>query len=188
MALTIEQIKSLKAGDKVVITESPGRGHHGNGEVGKVLTVSKVKWSSHIFCEEFFKGRGAIESLYVDLVEEKKMFTKNDLKSWMRVKTRGGIVYIVDVERGLLLRRNSFERFKEYNNDLTSFGRYGIKEWDIVQIFAAPEACGLLLDPSELGEMLWERTEETGAQKQYKVLKKKMKELQEEMDKLQPLV
>ena len=190
MALTREQIRSLRAGDKLVIVEDPGEGFNGHQMVNKVITVADVGATPNggIYCKEFRGGWGTIDARHVNLVEEEKMFTKNDLKSWMRVKTRNGKMYIVVAERGILVRDGHNHLELKYSEDNLLRSGEGNSNYDIVAVYFPPTTHHNYLDPSEHGGILWECGEETGAQKQYEALQKKMKELQEEMDKLQPLV
>jgi hypothetical protein len=106
-----------------------------------------------------------------------KEFTKSDLKTGMFVKQRDGTYSIF--LKDMFSEIDDYMMLSSYEDNLKHNGR---PKWDIMFVYKA-EGQGPLSSYLE-GEYLtpiWERTEQTPAQKEMEVLQAKMDELQEQM-------
>jgi hypothetical protein len=110
-----------------------------------------------------------------------KEFTKSDLKTGMFVKQRDGD-YAVVLDKTL----STMRLYTELSNIASSLCHNYIKSSDIVAVYttASRDTLGCHLSGESL-TLIWERTEQTPAQKEMEVLQSKMDELQEQMDELQ---
>jgi hypothetical protein len=111
-----------------------------------------------------------------------KEFTKSDLKTGMFVKLRDEKFRIV-LGENLCGDERSWNRLSNYKFDLNS-ARY--KDSDIIAVYNTSEGCSLTtyLEGHFLTP-IWERTEQTEAQKEMEVLQEQAKALQEQITKLQ---
>ena len=83
-------IEDVKLGMKVKIIDSMVGCFLGLD--GQVLTVIRTG-RNYVYCEEFASWNGSIHVQHIEPVEEeKKMFTKSDLKDFMRVQYAYGRV------------------------------------------------------------------------------------------------
>ena len=117
-----------------------------------------------------------------DLILIKKgktmQFTKSDLKTGMFVKYRSGDYRVVI---GHVLSGTGCATLPQYSEDLKYRGDI-YPQLDIVAVYKATR--GTNIDEYLKGHCLtpiWERTEQTPAQKEMEVLQAKMDELQEQM-------
>lgn len=74
---------------------------------------------------EWFRG-----SYEFELVEEKKMFTKKDLKNGDVIVRRNGNAEIAIVDQGVFVTKGGFNRLSAVNDDLTT----DESSWDIVKV------------------------------------------------------
>jgi hypothetical protein len=107
-----------------------------------------------------------------------KEFTKSDLKTGMFVKHRAGDYKIV-TEQGVS-NVSCHVHYDAFSEDLLRLG--GSPESDIMSVYKTSKSRCLAahLDGVDLF-LIWERTEQTPAQKEMEVLQAKMDELQEQM-------
>ena len=112
-----------------------------------------------------------------------KEFTKSDLKTGMFVKQRGGEFKLVldDVISG----GNSWGALSNYDDDMLKKSRV-FAGLDIVAVYERIIG-GCLSDylGGQRLKIIWERTEQTEAQKEMEVLQEQAKALQEQITKLQ---
>ena len=117
-----------------------------------------------VYCEEFNGGEGTIHVCHIEPVEEeKKVFTKSDLKDFMRVQYRDGDVRIYacgslhdhDGEHGC-----SINRFDE--------GLKGCLVPDIVKVWNAPSHPHSLFNLNHNGAILFDREKEEASGKKQK--------------------
>jgi hypothetical protein len=108
-------------------------------------------------------------------------FTKSDLKTGMFVKQRDGTysIFINDT----LSEINTYMELGTYDNSLKHNRN---SRYDIVSVYQAGEQRGMstYLEGKDLTP-IWERTEQTEAQKEMEVLQQQAKALQEQITKLQ---
>ena len=111
-----------------------------------------------------------------------KEFTKSDLKTGMFVKQRDGAMKVV-LGNNLCGAESSWNRLSNYKFDLKS-ARY--KDSDIIAVYKTSEGSSLTsyLEGHFL-TLIWERTEQTEAQKEMEVLQEQVKAVQEQITKLQ---
>jgi hypothetical protein len=108
-----------------------------------------------------------------------KEFTKSDLKAGVHfVKDRDGVFYAVC--RNTFCGLNRFVRLSSFNDELVNVK--GNSELDIIEVYEidGDRSMSLYLQGLWL-KRIWERTEQTPAQKEMEVLQAKMDELQEQM-------
>lgn len=98
-----------------------------------------------------------------ELVEEEKMFTKDDLKSGYIVDTRNrGLFMVLETANGLKSFFRDFCEFghhetDQYNDDLTAIGN---DAWDITRIYGFNRYGHMVREISTKGrELLWQRDE-----------------------------
>ena len=112
--------------------------------------------------------------------KDMKEFTKSDLKTGMFVKLRNGDFSIV---LGDIISGEGWGELSNYNDDMLN------KVYDIFDIVAVYERIkdGALSDylEGQSLKIIWERTEQTEAQKEMEVLQEQAKALQEQITKLQ---
>jgi hypothetical protein len=104
-------------------------------------------------------------------------FTKSDLKTGMFVRQRDGD-YAVVLDKTL----STMRLYTELCNIESSLHHNSIKSCDIMAVYttASRDTLGCHLSGESL-TLIWERTEQTEAQKEMEVLQAKMDELQEQM-------
>lgn len=182
---------SFKIGDRVkVIDSGKNYGSYSNW-VDKYVTNPKLrrKWHKNHSPSEFdtycIKYIGEHENGYntiayiqneaneccymveihgLELVEEKKVFTKEDLKNGDVILRRNGEVEIVILETGTCVSTTGFMRVSAINEDLThGVGDWDDNEWDIVAV-RRPKSdyqCSFDAFESELGELVYDRERDT---------------------------
>lgn len=94
------------------------------------------------------------------LVEDKKVFTKKDLKNGDVVKKRNGNVEIIVLPLGTMVTKsNGFNTLAEMNDDLTDID--GDEAYDIVPVRrpSATHECTFGAFEYNLGKLIWEREE-----------------------------
>ncbi len=110
-----------------------------------------------------------------------KEFTKSDLKTGMFVKQRDGD-YAIVLDKTL----STMRLYTELSNIDSSLCHNHIKSSDIMAVYttASRDTLGCHLSGESL-TLIWERTEQTEAQKEMEVLQEQAKALQEQITKLQ---
>jgi hypothetical protein len=113
----------------------------------------------------------------MQLLGKTMQFTKSDLKTGMFVRNRGGDYKVVIGE--VLSGLDACTTLGNFSDSLISNDCEG---YDIVAVYEVKGTVYLrtYLNGSSL-EVIWERTEQTPAQKEMEVLQAKMDELQEQM-------
>lgn len=150
--------EDVKLGMKVKIVVSPPRSFYGHEQVGKILTIRERAGDGDFRCEEFYdncRGNyGAVHARYIEPVEkEKKMFTKADLKDFMRVQYQNGDIRLY--ARGLLFENGSSgARICNFDEDLYF---YGTDILTITRVWDAPSDDNFLLNENYKGTLLFDR-------------------------------
>jgi hypothetical protein len=110
-----------------------------------------------------------------------KEFTKSDLKTGMVVRYRDG-EYRIFIDK-VLMGIGGFNVLSLYNDSLIGINNSNV---DIVAVYSMSEArpIDIYLKGEHL-TLIWERTEQTPAQKEMEVLQEQAKALQEQITKLQ---
>jgi hypothetical protein len=108
-------------------------------------------------------------------------FTKSDLKTGMFVKQREGMYMLVLEDRAV--GNTGFTLLSDVRHNLLASV---YRHLDIVAVYKA-SGDGVMTDYMEGNELtlIWERTEQTEAQKEMEVLQEQAKALQEQITKLQ---
>ena len=107
-----------------------------------------------------------------------KEFTKSDLKTGMFVKYRKGSYRMV---LGNIITGDGWMSLNELRDDLSE-GNTSMGKLDVMSVYVTKidRAIGEYFNGNGL-TLIWERTEQTPAQKEMEVLQTKMDELQEQM-------
>jgi hypothetical protein len=174
----------IEIGDTVKIAESSQ--YYNNGAANPRCEGVTIKPRVPRFDYRVQWNNGATNSYNLrDLTLIKKgntmQFTKSDLKTGMFVKSRIGDYKIVIGE--LLSGLNTSTLFANFSENLININNKG---YDIVAVYEV-ETCrrfSAYLEGESL-TLIWERTEQTEAQKEMEVLQKQAKALQEQITKLQ---
>lgn len=82
---------------------------------------------------------------------------KQDLKNFMRVKTKDGDIYIVTRDIAIEKKKSYLNLSEQYDDDLLRKDR-DYPEYDIIEIYDKP-AKQLVLDHNYKGDLLWKRSE-----------------------------
>lgn len=119
----------------------------------------------------FFNGNADFEalkkwfSLWYDfeLVEDKKVFTKSDLKNGDVIVRRNGSVEIAIVDLGVLVTKGSWNNLKDLKADLTDCDSLDENEWDIVKVYRPIEKyhCQFSDDAYTKGKLVYDRERDT---------------------------
>jgi hypothetical protein len=133
-------------------------------------------------CVNIDKGVVVTYKEMMQLLGKTMQFTKSHLKTGMFVKYRNGD-YRVLLESTLTGKYHA--SLNEFSNDLKSLDAQ-YKHLDIMSVFKIkhPDSISSYLVGKSL-ELIWERTEQTPAQKEMEVLQAQAKALQEQITKLQ---
>lgn len=183
--------EDVKIGMKVKIVKNPPCLRYGHGEVGGILTAVKLlKWPDDQFtlmAEGFTKSpdgssSGGISLRYLEPVLEP--FTKADLKTGMRVVYRNGRTLVVagGATFSTPLGRSFF--VSSFTDELRREKDGGLPEYDIMEVYAAPEKCEDFFNLDVLGELLFKREEKTEKQQQTEELMAKAEELKAQFEAL----
>jgi hypothetical protein len=172
----MNQLK-IEVGDTVESRFGINKGARGVCEYISIMSTEyRVSWDD--YNESWFNKND------LTLIKKGKtmQFTKSDLKTGMFVKQRNGDFKIV-----LGKATFSYDYFMEllsYSDELTN--RNNQKEFDIMSVYkkSSNVALSYYLKGQDLTP-IWERTEQTEAQKEMEVLQEQAKALQEQITKLQ---
>jgi hypothetical protein len=122
---------------------------------------------------------------------QNKEFTKVDLKTGMRVVYRNSKVGIILKDIGVIaLGGGGFSRITEYNSNFIWGENCNVdnSDWDIIKVYGGFTEDSKVLNHSYLGRILWERKEQSPAQKELEALKQKSKELNDQIAKLEKTI
>ena len=156
----------FKVGDKVRIVKNVWEYTHfapgidiGIGEVHTIIDIDawnkKYPYKLDAYCDYTWREDE------LELVEDKKMFTKKDLKNGDVIKKRNGNVEILVLPLGTLVCScGEFNFFSDIRDDLTS--KNG-SEYDIVAVRRPTEAyhCKFRAFKDEVGELVYDRERDT---------------------------
>jgi hypothetical protein len=135
---------------------------------------------------EFINARTKIVT-YTEMMQllgkTMKEFTKSDLKTGVHfVNDRDGVLHAVC--RNTFCGLNGFVGLSSFSDELVNIK--GNPEMDIVEVYETFESRSMTSYLKGLGlRRIWERTEQTPAQKEMEVLQVKMNESQAKMNELQ---
>lgn len=156
---------------------------------GKYFTVGKVydvvngvltsdrgfKYDS--WSNPYWEGRGNnFESLQkwfdghweFELVGEKKVFTKSDLKNGDIVVRRNGSVEVVILDLDVLITKEGWNNLSDINEDLTDTDSWDIgDEWNIIKVYRPTSNwhCQLTGDSHTHGTLVYDRERDTKPKK-----------------------
>lgn len=113
-------------------------------------------------------------------------FTKDMLRTGMRVVHRNGEVGIVFKDVSTIGYKDGFDCLKGYDENLYILERDwdGCADWDIMKVYDGYSQHTNLINFNKLGELIWERKEETEQQKQIRELQETIKKAEEQIEKL----
>jgi hypothetical protein len=180
----MNQLK-IEIGDTVRIKDTSE--YYGEGDTNPMcegVYTKANKGDDHPYRVEWCNGEYNVYNLYdLTLIKKGKtmQFTKSDLKTGMFVKQRDGMYMIVLEDRAV--GDTGFTLFCDVQESLLA-NKY--EHLDIVAVYKA-SGDGVMTNYMAGDELtlIWERTEQTEAQKEMEVLQKQAKALQEQITKLQ---
>ena len=159
----------FKIGDKVRVTRVDNEQNLFKTKfIGRVFTIKKLDPNG---CGAYRYPHYSVKEddcVYVWLenelekVEEKKVFTKSDLKNGDIVLTRNEQVYIAIVDLGVMLSKTGFNRLDEYTDDLIC-NHNDCEEFDVVAV-RRPKAeyeCQFNAFDCDMGELVYDRERDT---------------------------
>lgn len=163
---------------------------------GQTVTLAKDDGSSN----PLFRGKNTIRNgeAYLSLHKVKKIegqsdmnkdFTKDMLRTGMRVVHRNGMVGIVFKDVGVISYGPvaGFNSLKNYEYFEESFCEDEVDYAYLVDKVYAGYQDGYIINFNKLGELIWERKEETEQQRQIRELQDTIKKAQEQIENLQKL-
>ncbi len=184
--------EDVKIGMKVKIVKNPPCLRYGHGEVGGILTVVEILKGPEdtLMVEGFTKSRngsssGGISPRYLEPVLEP--FTKSDLKTGMRLVYRNGARIVVAGDSTFYTPLNRSFFVRSFTEDLKRDPVNGPSQYDIMEVYAAPEKFEDLFNFEVRGELLFKREEapvKTEKQKQAEELMAKAEELKAQFEAL----
>lgn len=162
----------------------------------KVRFLTKAGWGDHIDLNSVYE---VVDNVYpsvkhgkVDIAcvtmfardfelveEEKKMFTKSDLKTGMRVVHRNGEVGIVVKDLDVIIFKSGRNSLQNYTEDLLNSVHHA---YDISEVHLT--SIGYFLDLEVLGDLLWKREEKSPEQIEAEAISKEISVLQSRLDEL----
>lgn len=175
-------MSKFKIGDKIIRTA----GRFGTVNKGGIYTVSEVCSTTRIKLKECTI---CYYPEYFELYEEKnvKEFTKDMLTTGMRVMHRNGKVGIVLKDIDTIVYQDGFNCLNDYNTTLLHFINRQSEKWDIIKVYDGFTQHSFVLNHEALGNIIWERVEETPQQAQIRELQDTIKKAQAQLDELQKL-
>lgn len=116
-------------------------------------------------------------------------FTKDMLRTGMRVVHRNGDVGIVLKDIKCIAEQDGFCNLANYSESLSyhNSDRRITSKWDIVKVYEGFTLDNRILDFKSFGCLIWERKEETEQQKQIRELEETIKKAQEQIENLHKL-
>lgn len=190
-----KELKDLVAGDKVVLVKEPSCTFYGYGyKIGTVFTVAMDCNPIHggvLIKDVLFKGEVADRYINKNFIEhyveeEKKMFTKNDLKTGMWVEFAGGDVGVVLEVEGVkhVMSKEAISTCitkidSYYDDELTCSN----PSYNIVKVLAPSSNCNYLLRQDKTRVCLFDRRIEE-KQEAYKKIVAEIHALQAKVDAL----
>ena len=127
---------------------------------GKIVTISSVRNCGNYhryYIEE--DGWNWVDGMFEGLAEDKKMFTKSDLKNGDVIVRRNGSVEIAIVDLGVFITKDGWNNLKTLADDLTD-GEYPIdKDWDIMKVYRPVKNyhCQFYPDNYKKGDLVFDR-------------------------------
>lgn len=165
-------MSKFKIGDKVRITgDCDDSTSHLDGKIGEVIEVNNRDIYVSVEGEPFnWYIWNYNAELFEDKVEDKKVFTKSDLKNGDVVLKRNGNVEIVVLPLGTLVTKYyGYNHLEDINDDLTSnvWSKY-----DIVAVRRPTAQCACAFNAFEdnIGELVYDRERDTKPTKDTKPL------------------
>ena len=160
----------LKVGDRFRVKRiDVNKNYEGRSPyIGRVFTVKDIRPNGNSIAEHYsVTDPDCIYIFYADeieLVEEKKVFTKSDLKNGDVIVRRNGKVSIVILDLGVLIARDGWDTLSEINDDLTDIDCFGRDdEWDVVKVYRPTDKwqCQFSDLGYTRGELVYDRERDT---------------------------
>ena len=153
---------NYKIGDHVVCEKSNGDWWDYNGKTG-VINQIDLSYRCPYRCK---MDDGSPDSWCTvkGLVEDKKVFTKSDLKNGDVIVRQNGSVEIVMLDLGMLITCDGWNNLNEVMDDLTDEDSYYFDDgYDIVKVYRPVEKYHCSFTPShyEHGELVYDRERDT---------------------------
>lgn len=181
--------EDVKIGMKVKIVSNPHYGKYGHNQVGNILTITTLPdtlgWcGAAVSLKRGSSGElGDINCMYI----EPHTFTKADLKTGMRLVYRNGARIVVAGDSTFYTPLNRSFFVRSFTEDLKRDTVNGPSQYDVMEVYAAPEKFEDLFNFEVRGELLFKREEapvKTEKQKQAEELMAKAEELKAQFEAL----
>lgn len=154
---------NYKIGDHVVCKKSSVRSWNYEGKTGVIDKIDP----SYEYPYRCKMDDGSDDSWCTvsGLVEDKKVFTKKDLKNGDVIVRRNGWVEIVCVDLGVLITAGGWNNLSELNDDLTDNDNeyFNSDEYDIVEVYRPKDKYQCQFNPEcyKKGELVYDRERDT---------------------------
>jgi hypothetical protein len=116
------------------------------------------------------------------------VFTKDMLRTGMRIKYNNEQVAIVLKDIGVLGMATGFNKLTHLNEHLKDVDAMSDKEWDVESVWKGFEANANVLNLKALGDLIWKREDKSPEQTQLDILLKQISELNTQATKLQEII
>lgn len=109
-------------------------------------------------CNDWFGGL-----IKFELVEDKKVFTKKDLKNGDVVRFRNGKTGIVITDVNVIVTNDGWLRFGDYDSNLIKNGTCSLGDYDIVEVRrpTEPGECQFSAIEEHFGDLVYDRERDT---------------------------
>ena len=161
-------------------------------KIGKVYDVEEIQLGNHKFEYKVIGselgGTKYFDKDDVELISEEKemQFTKDMLRTGMRVIYNNGQVAIVLKDINVLISKDGFCLLNHLDSDMCYDHQHN--QWSVKAVHEGYTANSDVLNFSDLGKLLWKREVQTPEQKQLQEVMTKISELQSQAEKLQELI
>ncbi|WP_443698970.1 hypothetical protein [Pseudomonas sp.] len=116
-------------------------------------------------------------------------FTKDMLRTGMRIKYNNGQVAIVLKDIGVLGMHDGFNNLSHLNDSLKDTEQFDDQvDWDVESVWKGYENNAKVLNFKALGDFIWKREEKSPEQLQLDILLKQISELNTQATKLQEII
>lgn len=157
-------MSKYKVGDKVKVIRTGEPNELGRSKyIGEVFTIESVNPNGDVRLDEHYGVEGKCPYIFLvdelePYVEEKKVFTKSDLKNGDVIVRRNGSVEIAIVDRNVFITKHGWNKLADVNDDLTDIDSdFGDNEWDIVKVYR-PKVCHQCqFETEDHGELVYYR-------------------------------
>lgn len=176
-------MSKFKVGDKIVWSDKAYAGKFHKESVDSVMVVKYTRY--YEYSEVYFIGTECGIEAYdfrFELYEEKEMqeFDKSKLTTGMRVVHKNGKVGIVLKDIDLIAYKGGYNFISDFDAEDCN----DPEGWKLDKVYQGYKANAKVLDYARLGELIWERKEETEQQKRIRELKETIDTASKQLEEL----